>query len=56
MSRQRPWYQSAPGTTSPMAGNNLYCPATAGFDLSTGLGTPNLPAFFDTLVVNPGQR
>jgi kumamolisin len=41
--------------TDVVAGNNLYYPATAGFDLSTGLGTPNLPAFFNTLVVNPGQ-
>ncbi|MCO6010618.1 S53 family peptidase [Actinoallomurus purpureus] len=49
---------SAAGANKPytdvVAGNNLYYPATAGFDLSTGLGTPNLPAFFNTLVVNPG--
>lgn len=26
-------------------GNNLYYPATAGWDYATGLGTPNLPNF-----------
>ncbi|GAA4639833.1 S53 family serine peptidase [Actinoallomurus vinaceus] len=40
--------------TDVVAGNNLYYPATAGFDLSTGLGSPNLPAFFNTLAANPG--
>jgi kumamolisin len=40
--------------TDVVAGNNLYYPATAGFDLSTGLGSPNLPMFFNTLVANPG--
>jgi kumamolisin len=27
-------------------GNNLYYPATPGYDLATGLGTPNLPDFY----------
>ncbi len=27
-------------------GNNLYYPATANWDYATGLGTPNLPAFY----------
>ena len=40
--------------TDVVAGNNLYYPATPGFDLSTGIGTPNLPAFFTTLATNPG--
>ncbi|GAA4610827.1 S53 family peptidase [Actinoallomurus liliacearum] len=40
--------------TDVVAGNNLYYPATAGFDLSTGMGSPNLPALFNTLVANPG--
>ncbi|HZO75178.1 MAG TPA: S53 family peptidase [Ktedonobacteraceae bacterium] len=30
-------------------GNNLYYPATPGWDFSTGLGTPNLPMFYQTL-------
>ncbi|WP_165423781.1 S53 family peptidase [Ktedonosporobacter rubrisoli] len=30
-------------------GNNLYYPATAGWDFTTGLGTPNLPAFYQTM-------
>lgn len=30
-------------------GNNLYFPATPGWDFSTGLGTPNLPEFYQTL-------
>jgi kumamolisin len=31
------------------AGNNLYYPATPGWDFATGLGTPNLPAFYQTV-------
>jgi kumamolisin len=34
-------------------GNNLYYPATAGYDLSTGLGTPNAPNLFNILVNSP---
>jgi len=30
-------------------GNNLYFPATPGWDFATGLGTPNLPDFYQTL-------
>ena len=30
-------------------GNNLYYPATPGWDFTTGLGTPNLPAFYQTV-------
>ncbi len=30
-------------------GNNLYYPATPGWDFSTGLGTPNLPNFYQIL-------
>jgi len=30
-------------------GNNLYYPATPGWDYSTGLGTPNLPDFYQVL-------
>ncbi len=30
-------------------GNNLYFPATAGWDYSTGLGTPNLPSFYQVI-------
>lgn len=30
-------------------GNNLYYPATPGWDFATGLGTPNLPIFYQTL-------
>jgi kumamolisin len=33
-------------------GNNLYYPATPGYDLATGLGTPNLADFFDVLDAN----
>jgi len=31
-------------------GNNLYYPATPGWDFATGLGSPNLPDFFKTLL------
>ncbi|HLG74857.1 MAG TPA: S53 family peptidase [Ktedonobacteraceae bacterium] len=33
-------------------GNNLYYPATAGWDYATGLGTPNLPAFYQAVYAN----
>ncbi|WP_329259844.1 S53 family peptidase [Actinoallomurus sp. NBC_01490] len=42
------------GTSTPYfdvtTGNNLYYPATAGYDLSTGLGTPNAPNLFNILL------
>jgi kumamolisin len=45
------------GTNAPyydvVAGNNLYYPATAGYDLSTGLGTPNAPNLFTILLNSP---
>lgn len=31
------------------SGNNLYFPATPGWDFATGLGTPNLPSFYQTV-------
>jgi len=31
-------------------GNNLYYPATPGWDFATGLGTPNLPPFYQTFI------
>jgi len=34
-------------------GNNLYYPATAGYDLATGLGTPNAPNLFNILLNSP---
>ncbi len=30
-------------------GNNLYFPAGSGWDFATGLGTPNLPSFYQTV-------
>ncbi len=30
-------------------GNNLYYPAGSGWDFATGLGTPNLPSFYQTM-------
>jgi kumamolisin len=36
-----------------VTGNNLYYPATAGYDLSTGLGTPNAPNIFNVLLNSP---
>jgi kumamolisin len=36
-----------------VSGNNLYYPATNGFDLSTGLGTPNAPNIFNILLNSP---
>lgn len=36
-----------------VAGNNLYYPATAGYDLSTGLGTPNAQNLFNILLNTP---
>ncbi len=30
-------------------GNNLYYPATPGWDFSTGLGTPNLADFYNAV-------
>jgi kumamolisin len=36
-----------------VAGNNLYYPATAGYDLSTGLGTPNALNLFNVLLNSP---
>ena len=30
-------------------GNNLYFPAGSGWDFATGLGTPNLPSFYQTM-------
>ena len=32
------------------SGNNLYYPATQGWDFASGLGSPNLPDFFKTLL------
>ncbi|MDN3351438.1 S53 family peptidase [Actinomadura sp. DC4] len=36
-----------------VTGNNLYYPATAGYDLSTGLGTPNAANLFNILLNSP---
>jgi kumamolisin len=36
-----------------VTGNNLYYPATAGYDLSTGLGTPNAPNLYNILLNSP---
>src|SRR3569833_1006562 len=36
-----------------VTGTNLYYPATAGYDLSTGLGTPNAPNLFNILLNSP---
>jgi kumamolisin len=36
-----------------VAGNNLYYPATAGYDLSTGLGTPNAANIYNILLNSP---
>jgi kumamolisin len=35
------------------SGSNLHYPARPGYDLSTGLGTPNAPHIFDILSVSP---
>jgi kumamolisin len=35
-------------------GNNLYYPATPGWDFSTGLGTPNLADFYQAVVATMG--
>ncbi len=44
------------GDTSPLnditKGNNLYYPATSGWDFATGLGTPNLPGLFNVIESN----
>jgi kumamolisin len=44
------------GNTSPFnditKGNNLYYPATSGWDFASGLGTPNLPALFSVIESN----
>jgi subtilase family serine protease len=36
-----------------VTGNNLYYPATAGYDLSTGLGTPNAANIYNILLNSP---
>ena len=36
-------------------GSNLYYPATQGWDYATGLGSPNLPDFFKTLLLEQKQ-
>jgi kumamolisin len=36
-----------------ISGDNLHYPATRGYDLSTGLGTPNAPNIFNILSVSP---
>ena len=36
-----------------VTGNNLYYPATPGYDLSSGLGTPNVPNIFNILLNSP---
>ncbi len=36
-------------------GNDLYYPATAGWDFASGLGTPNLPDFYNTLLAMAKQ-
>ena len=36
-------------------GNNLYYPATPGWDFATGFGTPNLPDFYKTLLAMAKQ-
>jgi hypothetical protein len=44
------------GNTSPFnditEGNNLYYPATSGWDFASGLGTPNLPNLFNAIMTN----
>jgi kumamolisin len=37
-------------------GNNLYYPATPGWDFSTGLGTPNLAGFYQAVVATTGGQ
>jgi len=34
-------------------GNNLYYSATPGWDFTTGLGTPNLPDFYNAVANLP---
>lgn len=41
--KQHPYYDVT-------VGNNLYYPATTGWDYSTGFGTPNLPVFYNILL------
>ncbi len=45
------------GTNQPyydvVAGNNLYYPATPGYDLATGLGTPSAPNIYNILLNSP---
>ena len=38
------------------SGNNLNYPATAGYDMATGIGTPNVYGFIQAIVSLPGQR
>ena len=38
------------------SGTNLYYPATAGYDMATGMGTPNAYGFITAAVSLPGQR
>jgi kumamolisin len=45
---QRPYYDITQG-------NNLYYPATPGWDFSTGLGTPNLADFYQAVVGTLGS-
>jgi kumamolisin len=45
---QRPYYDVTQG-------NNLYYPATPGWDFSTGLGTPNLADFYQAVVGTLGS-
>lgn len=35
------------------SGNNLHYPAAPGYDMSTGLGSPNVPNLYNTLSVSP---
>jgi kumamolisin len=48
---------TAGGATPPysdvISGDNLHYPAARGYDLSTGLGTPNAPNLFNVLSVSP---
>ncbi len=39
--------------TDVVSGNNLYYPATPGYDLSTGLGTPNATNLYNVLLNSP---
>lgn len=55
------FYQAATGSSGQQAyyditrGDNLYYRATSGWDFTTGLGTPNAPAFYQAVAALPRQ-